>query len=225
MDKTIYLLRGASDESYAAFTRRALNTAEAVAAAENPGALWLTVTTKVPPRWSVIPFRKGKIAAISVIGKGAVPIELLTSAPGFAGAYQVSEALPVAYRKNWPDRQPTPGICMLTLFRQKKTLEYDTFIDRWHNGHTPLSLRLHPLWHYNRNVIEQTVAPGSEVFDGIVEEHFRTPGELLNPARFFGSPLTMFYHMLEVYLDTISFLDFGSIEPYLTNEYHIISKD
>ncbi len=224
MNKTIYLLRGAIDESYDAFTSRILHLAEAVATAEAPRALWLTATTKAPPRLSVIPFRKGKVAAISVVGKAASPSDILTGGGGFAGAYQVSEALPVAYRKSWPNRQATPGVCLLTLFRQKKTIDYDTFIDRWHNGHTPLSLRLHPLWHYNRNVIEQTLSPKSEMFDGIVEEHFRSAGELLNPARFFGGPLTMLYHMLEVYLDTISFLDYGSIEPYLTTEYHIISN-
>ena len=28
-----------------------------------------------------------------------------------------------------------------------------TFMKRWHEGHTPLSLELHPLWNYNRNVV------------------------------------------------------------------------
>lgn len=222
MNKTIYLIRGGNTESYTAFTSRALEIAGRVAGDDKPEALWLTVTAEAPPKLSVIPFRKNKVAAISIIRESMGPIGTLMAADGFAGAYLVSEALPVAYQKTWPDGQPTPGVCLLTLFRQKKTIDYDTFIDRWHNGHTPLSLRLHPLWHYNRNVIEKTVAGDSEVFDGIVEEHFRQASDLLNPARFFGNPLTMFYHMLEVYLDTVSFLDYGSIEPYLVREYHLV---
>ncbi len=91
----------------------------------------------------------------------------------------VEEAIPVSYDKNWEDLETTPGICLLTLFKQKKGISYDTFLDRWHNSHTPLSLKIHPLWHYNRNVVNKKLTRDSDNWDGIVDEHMRTKSELL----------------------------------------------
>jgi hypothetical protein len=135
----------------------------------------------------------------------------------------VEEALPVAYEKTWPDGEVTPGVCLLTLFRKKKSIDHGTFIDRWHNSHTPLSLKLHPLWNYSRNVVRTAVKSDSQYWDGIVEEQVRTRADLLNPFRFFGNPLMIIPNMIRVYVDTKSFLDYATIEPYLVMEYHISS--
>ena len=102
-------------------------------------------------------------------------------------------------------------------------MDYDTFIDRWHNSHTPLSLRIHPLWNYVRNVVETLLTDQTAPFEGIVEENFKTSSDLLNPFRFFGNPLIILYRMLQVYTDTKAFIDYPSMETYLTTEYHIKS--
>jgi hypothetical protein len=73
-------------------------------------------------------------------------------------------------------------------------------------------------------VIEK-LTRSSSGWDGIVEEHFRTKADLLNPFKFFGNPLTIVPNMLEVYRDTRSFLDYGTIETYLATEYHIVSSN
>ena len=62
-----------------------------------------------------------EVAAISHIKKKNRNI--LIDKPGFSGAYEVEEALPVAYNKDWEDGETTPGICLLTLFRQKKGID------------------------------------------------------------------------------------------------------
>ncbi len=79
--------------------------------------------------------------------------------PGFSGIYRADEALPVRYDRDWPDGAQTPGVCLLTFFHRPPRLDYAKFNHRWHVGHTGLSLRLHPLWHYNRNVVEQVADP------------------------------------------------------------------
>lgn len=222
--KTIYIIRGATEESYKEFNDRILDLSRKVA--DSTTVSWASVTLSEcpPPRVSVIPFKKGKIASLSAIGAFADPPELITRSGGFAGAYQVTEALPVSYSKTWPDGQRTPGACLLTLFKKKKSLDYETFIDRWHNSHTPLSLKIHPLWHYNRNVVDKRLTDVSEPWGGIVEEHFRERRHLTNPFIFFGNPLTMWHHMIQVYMDTRSFLDYSTIEPYLVQEYVIRSR-
>lgn len=222
MFKYIYLIRGSSAEDYKEFKKRIFKTAESFTG--NFDQLKLTLSELAPPAVSIIPFKKKKIAAISVYANKEPPASpVLKDVPGFSGSYQVTEALPVAYKKNWQDGQKTPGVCLLTLFRKKKSIDYQTFIHRWHEGHTPLSLRVHPLWHYNRNEVTDQLSTNSEYFNGIVEEHCRTRSELMNPFKFFGNPFIIIPRMLNVYFDVKSFIDYSSIEPYLVTEYHIKS--
>lgn len=218
------LIRGEKHEKYNAFGNRVLNFAGEVSE-KAPGA-WvsLTLTEDPPPRVSVIPFKRKKIAILSVSGNNDGMIELAPVPDGFSGAYHVTEALPVAYTKDWPDGQRTPGACLLTLFKKKKGIDYETFIDRWHNSHTPLSLQIHPLWHYNRNVVDARGGDETEDWDGIVEEHFRKRRYLTNPFIFFGNPLTMWRNMIRVFADTRAFLDYRTIETYLVREYILRSR-
>lgn len=220
MEKHIYIIRGMKDESYASFTKRIHNACRLTANDNGVSKVTATLTVRKPPPVSVIPFRNKKIAAISVfMNGGATPVHFL-SEPGFSGAYAVEEALPRAYRKTWQNGEPTPGVCLLTLFRKNNKVDRKVFLDRWHNGHTPLTLKVHPVWHYNRNVVLKTLTEGSEGHDGIVEEHFIRRAELLNPAIFFGNLIAMPWNMLRVYLDVKSFLDYKTTEPFLVREYH-----
>ena len=223
MNKKIYLIKGIADESYKQFSDRILALSKTVSYDEEIIQLKVVFTNQAPPKISVIPFKKDKIAAISVVSSKKENGKLLKDEAGFSGGYAVEEALPVAYEKIWKDGEVTPGVCLLTLFKQKKGIEYATFIHRWHNRHTPLSLKIHPLWHYNRNEVKEKLTETSFEWDGIVEEHTRTTSELLNPLRFFGNPFIMIYNMIRVYFDTKSFLDYKTIEPYFALEVYMKS--
>lgn len=221
MIKEICLVRGLPGEDYPAFTFRMKELTHRISKEKVCLGLSMTLTESPPPRISVIPFRKEKMASLSVFSESGELLNDLPETPGFAGYYRVTEALPVSYDKDWPDGQVTPGLCMLTLFRKKRSIDFQTFLHRWHNSHTPLSLKVHPLWHYNRNVVDAVLIPSSESFDGIVEEHTKTASELLNPVKFFGNPLIILWRFLQVYRDTLSFLDYPSIEPYVVREYWV----
>lgn len=218
--KYIVLVRGKQKESYKLFRKRVQEIADIWSSDSSVLSLKICLTVEKPPRLSVIPFRKDKVAAISIYTNSE---ELqLTNNAGIEGVYRVDEALPVSYKKYWDDGELTPGICLLTLFQKKKSIDYETFLDRWHNGHTPLSLRIHPLWHYSRNVVTESMNE-SKPYDGIVDEHFKRRKDLLNPFLFFGHPLIIIQRMIKVYFDIRSFLDYGSIESYLVREIHIKS--
>jgi len=223
MNKEIYLINGVTEESYKQFSDRILTLSKTISGDEEIIQLKVVFTRQPPPKISVIPFKKDKIAAISIVSTIKKNSNLLINEPGFSGGYAVEEALPVSYEKTWKDGDVTPGVCLLTLIKQKNGIDYNTFIRRWHNGHTPLSLKIHPLWHYNRNVVKQKLTDNSFNWDGIVEEHTRTISELLNPLKFFGNPVSMIYNMIRVYFDTKSFLDYKTIEPYLSAEIHVKS--
>ncbi len=223
LQKSIYLIRGKKSETYTQFQKRILIVLENLAEEKDIKRLSVVLTVNKPPGFSYIPFTRSKMASVSVKSEKKIIIDRLAGIDGFAGLYRVEEAIPIGYEKTWNDGEPTPGINLLTIFNKKRSITYETFIDRWHNGHTPLSLKLHPLWNYNRNVIVEKLIDEAEHWEGIVEEHFRKASDLLNPTRFFGNPFTMIFHMIEVYLDTRSFLDYKTLETYLAREYHIKS--
>jgi hypothetical protein len=223
MNKVIYLARGTEHESYPVFSERILQAANEIAALKEVSGVKVVYTMELPPVLSIIPFKKKKVATISVYSSDQAPIDVMIQMDGFSGAYSVEEALPVAYQKSWPDLEMTPGICLLTLFNRKKGLDHATFIHRWHNSHTPLSLNIHPLWNYSRNVVLEKQTAESEHWEGIVEEQTKTMSELLNPFKFFGPPWVVVQRMLAVYTDTKSFLDYKGIETYLAREVVIRS--
>lgn len=218
MRKGIYLIEGLENESYRDFSKRVIALAQEAFKKEDLSKLKLVYTQGAPPILSIIPFKKKKIAAISLFTKDEEKLPVLSDNRAFSGSYIVEEAIPVKYEKSWEDGKETPGICLFTLFKQKKGISYEQFIDTWHHSHTPLSLKIHPLWNYNRNVVTQKIMTNSAPWDGIVEEQFRTKSELLNPIKFFGNPLIMGYRMWQVYSDTNSFLDYKTIEPYFAKE-------
>lgn len=224
MQKDIYLIRGVDTETYQEFSNRIMALGKEVASLPNVATIKVAYTPAPPPAISIIPFKRKKIAAFSIQHTTGLPVHSMVSAKGFSGGYTVEEAIPVAYEKSWDDLTPTPGICLLTLFKKRKDISHAAFLDRWHNSHTPLSLKIHPLWNYNRNVTGEKLTNDTVDWDGIVEEQFKTKADLLNPIKFFGQPLIMPYRMWQVYSDTKSFLDYKTIEPYFASELYIKSN-
>jgi len=222
MHKEMYIFKSHPAEEYQMFKERMFDLTSAISDDIRPDNLKIILTEEAPPGFSIIPFRKEKVAVISVTRETDDVLGIITKSNGFQGGYHVEEAVPVAYKKDWENKQPTPGVCLLTLFHRKPEIDQDTFIRRWHDGHTPLSLRLHPLWNYNRNVVKNTITESAVWYDGIVEEQFRSRSELLNPLKFFGPSWKVPYHMFLVYRDTVSFIDMKKIETYLATEYQIL---
>jgi len=142
--------------------------------------------------------------------------EALRPESGAVAGYVVGEAVPLDYdRRSWPDGAATPGIKQVTLLRRKPGLAYDDFLRSWHDVHTPLALRTHPLWAYNRNVVERPLGSGMPDYDGIVELMFRSVEDLTEPARFFGSQ----EGMRAILHDVRGWLDLERIEYYPMQEF------
>jgi hypothetical protein len=222
MVKLQYLLRAPAAEPVAAFRSQALAVGARLLAS-GPARLKLTFTAEEPPRVSVMPFRRDRVALVSLWDEAmpdaaAASWNALLQAEGAAAGYRVEESVPRAYRRDWPEGHDTPGGSMLTLLHRRPGLTDAEFLRRWHDGHSPLALEVHPLWNYVRNVVAAPVLPGSPTLCGIVEEQFRTRSELLDPVKFFGGWLRMFPGMLRVFADVRGFLDLAALENYLVTE-------
>ena len=222
--KWIYVLRG-SDENHADWSNRMQETARELLSLR-PSKLQLTVTEAPPPKLSLFPFKSEPIALFNVYDAVDAPTRftsLLRGAARAVSGYRVQEAYPVAYDRTWSDGEPTPSPILLTMLHKKAGISDAEYIDRWHNGHTPLSLEVHPLWYYQRNMVLEPITQGAEPSDGIVLEACPTRGDLLNPAKFFGGPLRMVPNMLRVAKDVNGFLDMKKTETYYATEYHLRS--
>lgn len=224
MVKEIYLFRGKTGQCRKLFCEEILGEVIPVVLANRPDALKVTLTEKAPPRISVIPFSRDLVACVSVKGPAPELCGQMQKMDHFAGAYGVEEAIPIGYSVDWPLKTPSPGAGLLTLFRKKNGLDYDAFIRRWHEGHTPLSLKLHPLWNYVRNVVSKQMTAAGFAYDGIVEEQVQFEQQLLNPFQFFGPFPKTLVNMITVLKDVRSFIEYSSIETYLVTEY-LIKKE
>ena len=239
MTKLQYVIWGAPGSSVESFSRRVLEALVPRLLDHEPVRLKVTFTASEPPRLAVVPFGRRRVALISLWEReervGAVDWHSLMAAPDeeLAG-YEVTESSPMLYIKDWPDGERTPGAGLLTLFRRRPGLDDAELIRRWHGVHTPHTVRSQPNWSYVRNKVERPLIEGSPPFDGIVEEHFRTRQDLLDPVRFFGGAWTperatgrrlmrMVPNMVKMGMGVQRFLDMKTLETYLVDEVHVRS--
>jgi len=224
--RILYLVRGDRTEDRAVFRRRILDFAETVLAPLADSVV-VAVTEEAPPPLSVIPYRRDRIALVSLDG---VADDAAAPEPpaGFAGAYRSDAAVPVEHRRTWPLGEQSPGAGLLTLFRRRRGIGESEFLRRWFEGHTPLTLEVHPNVGYVRNRIMGPWIPAGEpadLWDGIVEEQYDPPSDLTRPWRFFGgSLLRMIPTMIRVYRDVKGFIDYTSIHTWYTREYRLKSR-
>ena len=221
----MYVLRG-DGESHQAWADRMRNEVSQRLLGLQPSKLQLTVTETPPPKLTLFPFKSQPMAIFNVYDDAADHTrfsEALQSSASSVSGYEVEEAYPVAYDKAWSDGEPTPSPILLTMLRKKAGISTEEFTRRWHDGHTPMSLEIHPLWYYQRNVVREAVTDGADPSDGIVLEACRTRGDLLNPTRFFGGALKMVPNMLRIASDINGFLDMRKTETFYATEYHLRS--
>lgn len=219
--RILTVIHGTETEDYPTFRKRILDFARKEWLHRCAETLVAAITEEKPPAFSVIPFRKEKTALISADGvdTGA---GLPDPPEGFSGAWAAEVAFPVVHRRNWELGEPSPGAGFITLFRKKKGIGKEEFLQRWFEGHTPLTLEVHPNVGYVRNHVLESLTSDSPVWDGIVEEQYDPPADLLNPARFFGGNVwRMPATMLRVLRDVRGFIDFSSIRTWLTTEYRL----
>lgn len=104
--------------------------------------------------------------------------------PGRKTMYSVVEAAVRDYdAMNWAPGSASPGATLLALFRRKAGMSHDEFRARW-TDHSKLSIRLHPLVRYHRNLIVHRVLGEGGDWDGIVEERVGSLEDLA-PERFY----------------------------------------
>lgn len=225
MTKLIYLVHCPASVDRARFCH--LVTSELVPSllALEPKGLKVSLTEPGLPRPFFLPVKKRGLALLSIWVEGEPDLDALATAIGRLGfevnGYRVEESAYRAYDRDWPDGERTPGAALLTLFRKKAGLTREEFVRTWHEGHSPMAVKIHPLWNYLRNVVDEPVTAAAPPWGGIVEEHFREEADLEDPRRFFGSTLGMAPRLAHILGQTSTFLDLPTLENYILAEHHV----
>lgn len=189
-----------------------------------PDAMKIGLTERSNPGFTVLPLRPENLLVVSTWGS-IDPVEIsriLAQDRGAVFGYRVEESYPRRYTRTWPNGTRSPGDILLTLLAKNRRLSPEAFMHEWHGVHTPMALRIHPMWSYERNVVTAAVTPGAPAFQGIVEEHYRELGEITNPVRMFGGRARFLPNMLEVARHSSHFLDLRTTENYLIAEWHLL---
>ncbi len=196
------------------------------------------------PQHLVVMFAKPEIESISIIevprDDGALVSALISATVeneteaialadiinpevAFVAGYEVTKAVPLDYDKDWADGTPSPGIQSVTFLRQRVGMEYEDFKDYWFCSHTPFALDIHPLWRYERNVVEKAITQDAPDYDGIVELHLIQENDLTDLDRFFGGNFLV--NGLRINNDVNNFIDMDTIEVTAMTEHILKSND
>ena len=193
---------------------------EALARTEGLEDVVLHTTHVLPPRLSLVPFRRDALAFVGVRGASAA-IDALREALSPLGEVQshlVEQSSPRARPRTWTLGELTPGVSLITRFRKKRGLDHGAFLREWHEHHTPLALATHPLVGYVRNVVLQTSPAEAPAWDGVVVESFAASEDVLSPLRFFGGARRALPGMWRVASHVPRFLELHTLENHLVCE-------
>lgn len=227
MEKLVYLLWRDAGEAPGAFAERLVDEAGPALVARGAHDVVLHVPASDTDLGRTVPIRDDRDA---FAGSASFWLPCVDDAPRYEEAlaraamrragYLVTESVPRDFdRRDWAEGARSPGLVMISVFPQPERLSRAEFIARWHGSHTPLSLEIHPLWRYVRNVVARGVTPGAPELAGIVEEHVREAADLTDPARFYGGADHAARNMRRILDDAKSFLDLERVMSVVTSQY------
>lgn len=180
-------------------------------AASGLAGLTVHCTRRLPPRLTLVPFRRSPIVLVTLEGErdAAEPVREVLARRFGAGVALLALDTRVVVA---PSRSRAT---LLTLFRQRPGLDRREFFRRWYDEHTPMTLEIHPVTGYVRSAVTEVVS-GDERWDGIVTEDFAEERDLTS-LRLFGRGPRALVGAVRVGLHVRSFLDLSTIETYLVH--------
>jgi hypothetical protein len=226
MEKYIFCLEdNLKNATLAEFRDHVLHAVVPAVMKHDPENCKLTLSAAEQPSLTILPLTRNGLAMFSLAGvdRSAVLNELgrYRNPDRSLYGYAVHESPYLLSERSWPCGTESPGLILLTMFRKKPGLPEHEFMRIWFGEHSPLSIVIHPLINYIRNVVTGTLTDNAPEFDGIVEEHFGSDRDLLNPVRMFGGIQRVLPSMLRIWRHVPTFLDMSNIKNYICREYSI----
>jgi hypothetical protein len=216
MEKLVYLFEKGGAADLAGVSREILDCAREIDSRNLCDQLWVNVwegdaaVRALAVNYSTPDREKSLVGSLSVWldcldERGWIEERLRFAGIRFHG-YLVTESIVREYAaRDWPDGERSPGITLVAAFRKPAQLEDREFYRRWHEGHSRLSLEIHPLWRYVRNAVARAITPDAPDFRAIVEERVRHYEDMV-PEAFYGGRQEVATN------DLARFVDLGGID-------------
>ena len=193
MEKVIVTLRGDFDDDWCARIRG--DVAHALLALGVPGLTihvrdsavrdaLMTITTLDPPvqafvsLWTQQYYGDQMRDAVELLG-GHV------EHPDHVAAYLVTESVPMPPPQTAPGAR-TPGLANIALLRRPADLDETTWLNRWHNDHTPVAIATQATFGYVQNHVVRPLTKDAAPVSAIVEELFPIEA-VISLHAFFGA--------------------------------------
>lgn len=152
------------------------------------------------------------------------PLEniLQTCSPRING-YLVTESEPLRNEQHPATTgQRTYGMNQVVLLRRPPHLDFETWIDIWHNSHTQIALETQSTFGYRQNVVARALTANALAIDAIVEENF--PPEAMSSAHAFyratGNDALMKKNRGEMFASVQRFIDVAQLDCLPMSEYN-----
>jgi hypothetical protein len=129
-------------------------------------------------------------------------------------------------RRDWPDGTRSPGILTVSLFEQKRDMEFDDWITFWHTKQSPMSEAIQPRARYVRNALFRAITPDAPPYRAIVEEAWPTVDDLTDPMRFYcanGDAELLQRNVTTMIEHVTTFIDFDTFRNLTLSEWIIKS--
>lgn len=141
----------------------------------------MTLTTLDPPVVAVVSMWVHQYYGRQV----QAALEVLARECESAAAYLVTESVPLPGPSTAPGER-TDGLANIALLRRPAGLDEETWLYRWHIGHTPVAIATQATFGYTQNTVVRALTPGAPRVSAIVEELF--PLEAVSDLHaFFGA--------------------------------------
>ncbi len=136
--------------------------------------------------------------------------------------YLVTESEPLV-NDNAPrdENNRVEGMCHVVFLTHPPRLNYDQWLDIWHNSHTQIAIDTQSTFGYRQNVIVRALTYGAPLFDAIIEENFPI-GAMESEHVFYeaeGDDAKLADNQKAMMDSVMRFIDFDKIDIIPTSEY------
>ncbi len=216
MEKLVYLFEKGASTDLVGMSRRILDCARDIDSHNRCDQIWINVWEGDPAVRALAGSYATPDRDKSLVGSLSIWLDCLDDRAWieerlwmldipFHG-YLVTESIVLEYgERDWPAGERSPGITLVAAFRKPRQLADHEFYRRWHEGHSKLSLELHPLWRYVRNTVARAVTTDAPDFRAIVEERVRRY-EDMEPDAFYRGKQDVATN------DLATFVDFSGVD-------------
>jgi hypothetical protein len=113
------------------------------------------------------------------------------------------------------------GMCEVVFLQKPPRLEYQEWLDIWHNSHTQIAIDTQSTFGYRQNVVARALTTGAPLVDAIIEENF--PAAAIHSQHAFYDAVDddeKYQANQKVMIDSVvRFIDFDRIDVLPASEY------